>query len=163
MNYRIIHQEPKYIVTDEGKVINTETNLERVLTEDRYGYLKVTLYPSAKTYTAHRLVMTNFYPPNLWMEHIDHINCNKKDNRLSNLEWVTAKENIRRARKNGVWPSVVGLSNPMAKLNIDEVWNIRFQLDDIPISIISNLYGISRETVRRIRVFETYKDVTYHT
>ena len=30
---------------------------------------------------------------------VDHLNHNKRDNSLNNLEWVTRQENLRRARK----------------------------------------------------------------
>ena len=34
---------------------------------------------------------------------VDHIDCNKLNNNLDNLEWVTAKENTHRAIKNGLY------------------------------------------------------------
>jgi hypothetical protein len=34
---------------------------------------------------------------------VDHVNCNKSDDRLENLDWVTPKENCRRASKNGLY------------------------------------------------------------
>ena len=49
---------------------------------------------------AHRIVMLTWKPvPDSENLTVDHLNHNKRDNSLVNLEWVTAKENIRRARK----------------------------------------------------------------
>ena len=49
---------------------------------------------------AHRLVLLTFQPiPNAESLTVDHLNHNKRDNRLINLEWVTEKENIDRANK----------------------------------------------------------------
>lgn len=48
---------------------------------------------------AHRLVLLTFQPiPNAENLTVDHLNHNKRDNRLMNLEWVTKKENIDRAK-----------------------------------------------------------------
>ena len=48
--------------------------------------------------SAHRLVMLTFKPiPNAEDLTIDHLNHNKRDNSLNNLEWVTLKENQARA------------------------------------------------------------------
>lgn len=47
---------------------------------------------------AHRLVMFTWRPiPNAEILTVDHLNHNKRDNSLENLEWVTREENIRRA------------------------------------------------------------------
>ena len=47
---------------------------------------------------AHRLVLFTWKPiPNAEQLTVDHLNHNKRDNSLTNLEWVTKEENYRRA------------------------------------------------------------------
>lgn len=47
----------------------------------------------------HRLVLSTFKPvPNWDNLTVDHLNHNTRDNRVSNLEWVTAEENRRREK-----------------------------------------------------------------
>ena len=49
---------------------------------------------------AHRLVMKTWCPaPNSEELTVDHLNHNKRDNRVENLEWVTFEENLRRANR----------------------------------------------------------------
>ena len=48
---------------------------------------------------AHRVVMLTWRPtPNAEHLTVDHLNHNKRDNSLANLEWVTKEENTRRAK-----------------------------------------------------------------
>lgn len=50
--------------------------------------------------SVHRLVMLTWRPiPNAEELTVDHLNHNKRDNSLENLEWVTEEENLRRAEK----------------------------------------------------------------
>ena len=52
------------------------------------------------TVFAHRLVMFTWRSiPNAEILTVDHLDHNKRNNALSNLEWVTKEENIRRADK----------------------------------------------------------------
>lgn len=62
------------------------------------GYLQVNLYKDGKpkTYSVHRLVLTTFIGHSDLT--INHINEDKTDNRLENLEYLTASENIRYSR-----------------------------------------------------------------
>ena len=64
---------------------------------DNNGYCRVhTVCCSYKT--VHRLVMLTWRPiPNAEELTVDHLNHNKRDNSLENLEWVTEEENLRRA------------------------------------------------------------------
>lgn len=69
----------------------------------------------------HKIVMTTFVGPNNGLE-IDHLNQNKTDNRLSNLEYVTTRENICRYRKNSQSSSeYVGVS----KIQYSNKWRAR--------------------------------------
>ena len=62
------------------------------------GYCKVTTRYGLKS--VHRLVMLTFKPiPNAESLTVDHLNHNKRDNSLNNLEWVTKEENLKRANK----------------------------------------------------------------
>ena len=65
------------------------------------GYLLVKTPYGIKL--AHRLVMMTWVPiPNAEDLTVDHLNHNKRDNSIYNLEWVTRIENLERAKKDMV-------------------------------------------------------------
>lgn len=64
------------------------------------GYLKVLI--GRKNKTVHRLVAETFIENKNNCKQVNHINGNKQDNRVENLEWVSAKDNINHAVKNGL-------------------------------------------------------------
>ena len=65
------------------------------------GYCRVNTRYGLKS--IHRLVMLTFKPiPNAESLTVDHLNHNKRDNSLNNLEWVTREENARRANRDYV-------------------------------------------------------------
>lgn len=64
---------------------------KRAGTIDRRGYLRIKI--ARKYYAGHRLAwvwMRGEWPP----EDIDHINCNKSDNKFSNLRLATRSQNV---------------------------------------------------------------------
>jgi hypothetical protein len=72
---------------------------------DRYGYKKLNLYHNKynrKTFTVHRLVAIAFIPNPENYDQINHIDGDKLNNHVDNLEWCNAKQNHTHAVKNGL-------------------------------------------------------------
>lgn len=92
---KVVRYKEKYLVSDKGDVyIETKkyTKKKRQST-DTYGYKVTTI--NGKSEKVHRIVMEAFKGKSDLT--VDHLNMNKKDNRLENLEYVTAGENAKRA------------------------------------------------------------------
>lgn len=70
--------------------------------KQRSGYFTVTLGPKnhRRTFTVARVICWLVYgPPPTEQHEVDHINCNRSDDRPENLRWVTVSENIKNTRK----------------------------------------------------------------
>lgn len=95
-----------YLISNYGQVYSFKTN-KFLIPAERNGYLSVTLSINGESYPKriNRLVMMTFAPvPNANLLQVNHINGNKKDNHIWNLEWCTAKQNIIHAIENGLKP-----------------------------------------------------------
>ena len=88
-----------------GNSTNSTTKTLRVLSigVTPNGYTKVKLSKDGKKYwsSVHRLVAKAFIPNPDNKPQVNHKDCNKLNNDISNLEWVTGRENIDHSIKNG--------------------------------------------------------------
>lgn len=90
------------------------------------GYVSVLLckYNKYKTISVHRLVAAHFIPTYNPTLQVNHLDGNKSNNRVENLEWVDAKRNIQHAIENKL-RNDLGSNNKNAKLNEQDIFFIR--------------------------------------
>ena len=89
----------EYQVSNLGRIKRTK-GMQRLrkVTQQKNGYMYVSLtfQNKPKCFKVSRLVAKAFIPNPNGYEEVDHINRDKTNNTVTNLEWVTQEENIRR-------------------------------------------------------------------
>ena len=119
---------PNYAVDSDGCVYRRLKGkwVSKAQGVDRYGYPRVVLYRNntCRTFTVHRLVAHAFLGPARGRQ-VNHKDGCKHHNCASNLEWVTATENVQHRFK------ILGHIGPRGerqgshKLTLSDVQNIR--------------------------------------
>ena len=110
-----------YFVSNQGRIKGIRVAYLRP-TLSNAGYL-VTSLPKDGTsmfYTVHRAVYETFKGDIPHKMDINHIDGNKQNNHISNLECVTRQENIQHAYDNGLAYGKPGSHNSMAKLTAED-------------------------------------------
>lgn len=151
--------EGKYAITTDGRVyshsrVDDAGRLRKgrwlKSNVDGYGYLQVSLFSEGvgKKHKVHRLVAEAFISNPQLCSQVNHISGIKTNNDVSNLEWVTAQQNILHAFTNGLM-SANGENNGRSKLTMDQVKEIRACKSMTKISIAKK-YGVSPSTISDI-------------
>lgn len=117
-----------YTVTDEGEFYSD--NSGKMKTRNRAGtdYQIInfsTIDGKKRTFRAHRLVMMAFEPrEDMDKLEVNHIDGDKKNNKLENLEWCTSSENQKHAFKTGLQVARKGEASNWAKFTEDDIHRI---------------------------------------
>lgn len=98
------------------------------------GYEYISLFKNKKRriHAVHRLVCNAFIPNPQNKEHVNHIDKNRGNNLLVNLEWATPKENVRHS-----------ITKPVVALNKDNIPVKIFK----GAAIAADIMGISRNGI----------------
>lgn len=118
-----------YEVSDHGDVRNYERNTMKKPTMGGWGYYVVGLWRDGigTNYFVHRLIALAFLGEPDDKFDVNHIDGDKTNNRLSNLEYLSRADNMRHAHRNGL--CVRGSRAWNAKLNEDLVRSIRARVE----------------------------------
>jgi len=112
------------------------------------GYYKCTLKKDSKRYDfrVHRLVAEAFII-NIESEcYVNHINGIKTDNRIENLEWCSASENVIHAVKIG-----------LIKTKINDIEAIKIHYSKLSNRKLANEYNVNSSIIWRIKNKKAYK------
>ena len=98
-------EHPKYKGyhgTEDGNIISTKQKTPRVLKPQKHhlGYKLYFLHHDGKQFgiTGHRFVAECFLPNPDNLSDVNHIDEDKQNNKVSNLEWTTHKDNMLHSR-----------------------------------------------------------------
>lgn len=96
--------EHEYAINSEGKVLSLLTDQYRTTFVDTKGYLAVNLYKDNVKHIkrVHILVAEAFIPNPDNLPVVNHIDGNKQNPNVSNLEWTTYSENTAHAHRTGL-------------------------------------------------------------
>lgn len=119
------------------------------------GYPAVILHKSGRPYnlTIHRIVMLTFCGPSIL--EVNHIDGNRANNALHNLEYCTRKHNAR--HRAHVLLRQRGEENSASKLTNGQVVAIRADVRSQ--TIIAAEYGVSQTTIHNIKAGKTWRCV----
>jgi hypothetical protein len=174
--WRVIEDAPSYAISNMGEakriLPGVNTFIGRIVKQqvNRDGYHIVQLScPGSGTgigrkvwRTVHRLVLEAFVGVRPHDCHGgNHKNGNKSDNRLINLEWVTASENEKHAYRIGLKSNGIGQATPNASLRDGEVWLIKRLLSSnvVTQTLVAKMFHVSRGTISCIHKGITWNHV----
>ena len=119
-----------YLISNYGRVRNINTNKILKPKKERNGYIRYGLCFNGKRYfmSAHRLVAIAFLgKPLLYKtKQVNHIDGNKLNNYVGNLEWVYNYQNMHHAYENNLMNvyKISGRNNYNAKFSEDLIKKI---------------------------------------
>lgn len=170
----VVGYEGYYSVSDRGNVRQeldrNGTFKGRMLALNRYDkerYFRVVLVidKNKKCRTVHSLVAEAFIGPRLSGMQVNHKDSDRYNNNVSNLEYVSARDNVLHAHKNGVSPRGERIAN--SKMTAEKVRKLREKYvrgvnqfnKGTSYNALSREFGIEKTTVANIFLHRTWKHI----
>lgn len=139
-----------YLVTSGGDIYNNKTG-RKLKFDKSSNYYRVQLGKYSKKESVHRIVATLFIPNNKNNPCVNHINGDKLDNRVENLEWCTYSENEIHSRDVLKKEYAKGFKLPQTKISKEKSSKIRqlFETGRYTKAELGRMFNVSRKAIYR--------------
>lgn len=142
-----------YSIDKQGRVWSHTSSQYMKSQKDKDGYRVVSLVGRGgkrKSLKVHRLLAQTFIPNPENKPCVNHIDGDKANNTLSNLEWCTVQENVQHAYDEGLQEGIKGERNANSKLTEIDVlfirhWHNKFRLIDI-----AEAFNVSESLIQKV-------------
>lgn len=134
--------------------------LKGCLNETGYHRVAFVLNGKFKTHLTHRLIASTFIKNEQNKPEVNHIDGNKLNNSVENLEWCTRQENIEHAVKNKLFNNgPKGIRNYKSKLTEEQVRQIKYGLNHVNSNQVSKMFGVGSSIIYEIRQGKYWKHI----
>ena len=152
-----------YLIYEDGTIesLLTGKTITKRIGPKGYYQINLCINGKCKTFMFHRLMAIAFIdnPENLPC--VNHIDGNKLNNSLSNLEWVTYKENSQHAVRTGLIHPAKGKATNHGRFTEKDIRTIRnLKKEGKSQYQIASLYNVTRGAIQQIVEGNTYAWVT---
>lgn len=155
--------ESQYLVSNLGNIRHVNSEKNRVLCKDKAGYLRVSFRVKGyqqSTHIVHRLVAKAFLETIKDHNEVNHIDGNKTNNCVTNLEWSNRVKNIQHSFDIGLQIPLKGEDIGNSKLKQEEVLEIRRLLTQgITQTVLAKIYKVHQGTISNIKLKHIWKHI----
>lgn len=123
----VVGYEGIFMVTEDGQIFSKRTNKFLVQGTSKTGYkvLSTKVEGVAKCLKVHRLVAEAYVPNTENKPFVNHIDGDKTNNNINNLEWVTNRENIIHAYELGLINVTSGCDRSTSAISEEDLAYVR--------------------------------------
>lgn len=161
---KILKNFPNYEIHKDGKILNIKLNYFLKPRSTGFGnYPSVQMFDASgkrKTKYVHILVAEAFIPNPENKPQVNHIDGDKKNFSVNNLEWVTCSENVRHAYDTKLHIKASGVESPNTNLTSGDVNLVcRLLMDGYRVKDVCEITGVPTYTVKNIKCGRIFKDI----
>ena len=152
---------PGFYASRDGRIWSEKSNQWKKIVQHISGkgevYLSVAIAHCPRR--VHRLIAEAWVPNPEGKPEVNHIDGDKLNNSIENLEWVTRAENAQHAYDTGLSRAVKGVGSRVSKLNADQVKWIRDSAGKVTQAKMAEALNVCVDTISKVARGLVYRDV----